>query len=375
MALGQPAAAPQLHVLLSLLTQFVEENDDPRASPHLRATGADRLEHVAALLARADVTSSSPTTSLLLLKAIKILARRQDVRQCCSQPVLEELASLLSQAAPASNSSTASSQLAQSPVALASEAANALSNLCYEPANCTGLLQAGGVPCLLQMLKVESFSVDAQANAASALQTLSFQPDARRAVVKAGGPARLLAALPRQPATASTSAAEARLQQRLVGALHNLSSGADGIAAIRRHPGGISALVSLLPCRQPGVAAAAAGALHNLCREEQARLDIRSHPDALPGLAAVLTGSDTQVPLCRCATLLTQQLASAATRMTALMQRKVRSPSTRPLLQAAVCAAGTLANLAGDAARSMQALLAAALAGGAVCHSCGSVSG
>ncbi|KAL4859349.1 hypothetical protein ACK3TF_000467 [Chlorella vulgaris] len=144
------------------------------------------------------------------------------------------------------------------------------------------------------MLRVESYCVDAQANAASALQTLSFQPDARRAVVKAGGPARLLAALPRQPANASTSAAEARLQQRLVGALHNLSSGADGIAAIRRHPGGISALVSLLPCRQPGVAAAAAGALHNLCREEQARLDIRSHPDALPGLAAVLTGSDTQ---------------------------------------------------------------------------------
>lgn len=285
-ALGEPAAREQLEMLHGLLERFVAENDCPRDSPHLRATGPDRLDPLAALLARPDVAAASPAARLLALRALKILARRGDVRLRCTQHVLNVVAPLLDAAAGAPLE-----------LELASEAANALSNLCYEPINCTGLLKAGGVPRLLKLLCLESGGGEARANAAGALQTLCLQPDARAAVLQAGGPARLLHALAGAGSSGSANAAgdaQARLQQRLAGALHNLSSEAGGVAALRQQ-GGIPPVVGLLASPHPGVAAAAAGALQNMSREAQARADIRAHPDALPGLVMLLTGADTQV--------------------------------------------------------------------------------
>lgn len=51
------------------------ENEDPKTSPHLRATAPDRLDALAALLSRADVAKLSPATQLAAATALKILSR------------------------------------------------------------------------------------------------------------------------------------------------------------------------------------------------------------------------------------------------------------------------------------------------------------
>ena len=293
-ALGDPASEAQLATLCGLLAQFTDANEDPRSSPHLRATAPDRLEPLAALLARPDVAHRPGDTRLLALRALKVLARRQDVRLRCTQHMLDVVAPLLE---PAAGGAAAG---------LASEAANALSNLCYEPANCSGLVRAGGVARLLKLLAAGGAGPEAHLNAAGALQTLSFQPDGRAALLKASGVAALLRRLASTSSSSSSDASSAaeggdagsdgKLQQRLAGALHNLSSSAEGIAAIRQQ-GGTATMAHLLASPHAGVALAAAGALQNMSREAEARAEIRAHPDAIASLAALLIGLDTQARL------------------------------------------------------------------------------
>ncbi|KAL4431164.1 hypothetical protein ABPG75_006420 [Micractinium tetrahymenae] len=322
-ALSTPAGEDQLQLLASLLTAFVQQNLDPACSPHLRASAPDRLDSLAALLSRKDIP---PAVRLLALQALKILARRQDIRLRCTQHVLGVLSPLLDAAA--SSGSLGSS--------LASEAANAASNLAYEAANAAGLVRAGAVPRLLGLLGASAAGDDAHGNAAGALQTLSFSQEGRAALLKAGGAAAVLNS-PAEGGRSGSAAAgtgEGRLLQRLVGALHNLSSGAAGTAAIRQE-GGVALLSAALRCGQARVAASAAGALQNMSREAAARADIRGQPGAVAALAELLTGPD---------------------------------------VQAAVCAAGALANLCEGAEGAQGALascLAGALAGGAVFHSLG----
>lgn len=112
-----------------------------------------------------------------------------------------------------------------------------------------------------------------------------------------------------------------------------------------------------------------------------ARAEIRAQPAALPALAALLVGRDTQVGGRG------GQAGGQAGRWsrTPSWWRQLPTlsqlPTCAPVLQAAVCAAGTLANLAnlhegggGAAAERRGALveaLAEALAAAAVYHSCG----
>lgn len=221
------------------------------------------------------------------------MLQRQDVRLRCVQRVMDVLAPLLE---PSTATGSAS--------ALASEAANAASNLCYEPANCSMLLSVQGVPRLLRLLSSSGVGAQAHVNAAAALQTISFQADGRAALLKAGAPATVLRRLSSssgggsdsggaEAAAAGAATSEAKLQQRLVGTLHNLSSVAEGVLSMRRD-GGVAVVARLLDSPHPGVAAAAAGAVQNMSLEAQARQDIRAQPGALEALAALLIGPDTQ---------------------------------------------------------------------------------
>jgi len=182
--------------------------------------------------------------------------------------------------------------------ACSGELANAASNLSYEPANCSMLLRAQGVPRLLRLLS--SGGEEVHLNAAAALQTVSFQADGRAALLKAGSTAPVLQRLNGSVGSKASGAAgagaasqEGKLQQRLVGALHNLASCAEGISALRQH-GGVAAVASLLGSGHPGVAAAAAGAVQNMSLEARACRKIRMQPRALEALAALLIGPDTQ---------------------------------------------------------------------------------
>lgn len=244
------------------------------------------------------------TTTLLPLALPPRCPQRQDVRLRCTQHTMDVLAPLLEpQAPPGGRAQPAGGEPAGGD--LPSEAANAASNLCYEPANCSMLLKAQGVGRLLRLLSASGAGAEAHANAAGALQTLSFQPDGRAALLKAGGAATVLQRLASSGSSSSggegevgtgAGAGESKLQQRLVGALHNLSSSAEGVQAIWQQ-GGIPAIARLLASQHPGVAAAAAGAVQNMSLEAQARGDVRAQPGALAALAGLLIGPDTQVKL------------------------------------------------------------------------------
>ena len=395
-----PSPEPELEATaLDLLTQFNVQNDDPRTSPHLQSASPssdpDRLEPLEALLLRCrhrppgGSLSSATAEQLQLqlqlqaLRALKVLARRQDLRLRCTQQTLAAVVPLLEVRGSGDDDDDGDSG------ETASAAANALSNLCYEPANCISLVGAGGVAALLRLLSDESAHAKAAAgsDAAGALQTLSFQPKGRAAVLQAGGPAVLLCRLASATGNANSSAhweAAGKLRQRLAGALHNLSSSAEGAEAVRCC-GGVPALVCLLAaCQQrqglalaEATAAAAAGCLQNLTRQVAARGELRAQAGAVPALVALLAGGDVQVGGGGC----TRSAPSPAYPLT----------PAPPLVQAAVCAAGALANLAaegrpmggssagscgsgggGGGSRVPEALvhaLAGALAAGAVMHS------
>lgn len=333
-ALGEPVDTTQLEALNAQLAQFVRcappphaaprrcplipphaprafssqcnppvplaatrENEDPRTSPHLRAAAPapDGLDALASLLARKELRSTP--TALLGVRAAKVLARRQDVRLRCSRHCLHVLASLLDVCDGDGGGGCDGHEPPSIAVELAAEAANALSNLSYESANASGLAKAGGAALLLRLLLDPSCGA-AHLLVSGAVQTLAFQADGRAALLKAGGVAVVLgrlASMQRCTADDSTSTADDdKLQLRLAGALHNFSSSAEGVAAIRRQ-GGVAAVARLLASPHAGVPAAAAAALQNLSLEGRARADIRAQPGALAALASLLVGADTQV--------------------------------------------------------------------------------
>ena len=94
----------------------------------------------------------------------------------------------------------------------------------------------------------------------------------------------------------ATSLGNTKVQMRAVGAIHNLSSDADSIRAIRVKDG-IPLLVSLLNHEQPAICGSAAGALQNVSREVASRRLIR-HSGAVPLLGNLLVSGDMQAQVC-----------------------------------------------------------------------------
>lgn len=155
-----PPSAPspeQLDLLCTSLSNFVAANDNPATSPHLKATTPDRVEALVGLLGRPEVQRSSDAT-ILALKALKILARRQDNRLRCGGHALQ---ALLPYCSP------------KQPPAVASEAANAVLNLAYEAANVQHLVRCRGEAALLALL--DKGGEEVLANASGAVQTVCYQ--------------------------------------------------------------------------------------------------------------------------------------------------------------------------------------------------------
>lgn len=164
-ALPPSAATPeQVEVLCSALAAFVAANDNPQTSAHLKASSHDRLDSLVGLLARPELARSADACTLVL-KAMRILARRQDNRQRCSMHIFQALLPFLS--------------VKQQP-AVASEAANAVLNLAYEAANVAHLVRCKCEAALLALLAGGQEEV--MANAAGAVQTVCYQVGSRRRV-------------------------------------------------------------------------------------------------------------------------------------------------------------------------------------------------
>ncbi|GAB4817590.1 hypothetical protein N2152v2_004636 [Parachlorella kessleri] len=201
-------AQEQLDLLVSTLSSFSAANDNPATSPHLKATTPDKIDGLVQLLARPEIHKDAERCALVL-KALKILSRRQDNRQRCGGHTFQTLMPFCS---------------VKLLPAIASEAANAALNLAYEPQNVAHLVRCKGELALLQLLA--SGQEEVLANAAGAVQTVCYQKEGREAVKRGGGVAVLLKLLQREEL-------DAKVQQRAVGALHNLSSEADAIKLVR----------------------------------------------------------------------------------------------------------------------------------------------
>lgn len=204
-----------LPTLTLALQLFVEANEDPSSSPNFCAgPDSDPVEPLLELLqlvtapGRSNNDASCNMLSLLVLKSLKILSRKQQNRERLGG---QALPMLLRMVAPPEG------------VRVAAEGANVLLNLCYEPTIVTALLQTTGVQQLLSLLSADDD--DLQANAAGAIQSVSFVPAGRAAVLKCGGIAAL---------TPLLESSSARVLLRATGAVHNLSSETGAISQLRQ---------------------------------------------------------------------------------------------------------------------------------------------
>ena len=265
----------QLETLEQMLAKVLADQEDP-ASATSPPAASPPVDVLCLCLQRRDV-QARPQLLQVLLRAVKVLARRQGVRQSCSARGIHTLLGFMGQPS----------------AALATEATNALLNLCYEGQNVAHLLAAKGEAALLGLLarppgtESSAEAVALQTVAAAALQTVSFQADGRTALVRAGAVAALLSCL--------STAEEGRLQQRLVGSLQNLTAQGAAVQQIRQQ-GGIPTLTRVLALSgSEGCLADAAGALQNISREDESRAAIGEMPGVLPRLITLLASSNTQV--------------------------------------------------------------------------------
>ncbi|PNH03586.1 Vacuolar protein 8 [Tetrabaena socialis] len=257
------------------LKSFVDANDNPSSSANYASTDEDPV-HIFLDMLQHSAAQRDPMWLVLLLRALKILSRKQPNRLRFGPAGLRAVITVL--ANPLNNK-------------VAAEGANVLLNVCYEVANVHALLETPGVQQLLLFLTEEDEEV--QANAAGAIQSICFQEAGRRHVLDKGGIGSLVMLL---------ASPNVKVVTRAVGAIHNLSSNADAIREIRKNDG-VPTLVSLLHSDHLTVSGSAAGALQNVSREIASRLIIREL-DAVPALARLLSAPDVQAQVCASGALL-----------------------------------------------------------------------
>jgi len=251
--------------LTNALQAFVAANEDASRSPNFQSQTGDELGAIIGLFASPAVQSHDQIL-LLVLKALKILSRKYDNRVRLGPLIMSDLSTVLHQRL--------------SPE-VAGEASNVVLNICYERENVTLVMQADGIPPLIDFLS--SDQQDLQANAAGAIQSVCFQKEGRHFVREQGAIPSILPLL---------SSSSLKVKTRAVGAIHNISSEAEAIRVIRRLHG-IQPLIVLLRAPSAAICGSAAGALQNLSRETAAREEIHNLGAVVP-LTDLLFGEDVQ---------------------------------------------------------------------------------
>jgi hypothetical protein len=261
--------------LSNTLQAFVDANEEVGSSPNYQNQNGDRLDEVMSLVSKPAVQKNCEVL-LRVLKALKILSRKYDNRARLGPHIVGPLVEVLH----------------QRPQALvAGEAANVILNICYERENVTLIMENGGVPPLVALLREPEQEL--QANAAGAIQSICFQKEGRRFVRELGAVPAVLPLL---------SSPSLKVRTRAVGAIHNISSEAEAIRVIRRLHG-IGPLVDLLRAPSATVCGSAAGALQNLSRESSSREEIRELGAVIP-LSDLLLGEDVQAQVCAAGAIL-----------------------------------------------------------------------
>ncbi|KAK3274827.1 hypothetical protein CYMTET_17011 [Cymbomonas tetramitiformis] len=273
---GSPnAAATDRDTAQKVLTKFVAQNEDPKASPNFAAQGGDDMKFLIKL-ARHPAVDENAALGLLILKTFKILSRKHDNRIAFGAEGIRSVVRFLS--APLNTR-------------IAGEGANVILNICYEKDNVEHVLKSDGVIPLVAFL--ETPDLDLQANAAGAIQSICFQEQGRISVRECNAIPAIIKLL---------DCDNQKVQTRAVGAVHNMSSDPEAIRTIRRK-NGIPHLIRLLSSEASAICGSAAGALQNVSREVASRQLIRDG-GAVPPLSALLFGTDMQAQVCAAGALL-----------------------------------------------------------------------
>jgi hypothetical protein len=154
------------------------------------------------------VQSMAQRLLLMCSQVLKIVSRKEPARLQVSAPLTAAVVQHLN-----------------SPInsRIAAEAANVTLNMCYEERNVHLMVQQQGAHALVPHLA--SSAPQLQANAAGAIQSICFQKKGRACLRDADLVPKLLNLL---------GSEHAKVKARAVGALHNVSSDAEAIRAIRR---------------------------------------------------------------------------------------------------------------------------------------------
>ena len=281
--LSQRASGPlsgRREKVARLLREFVDANEDARASPNLRDERVDELGGITALMTDTDLPGDQDL-ALLALKTLKILSRKEDNRRGFGRELCRAVVRLALTHPRASH-------------AVTTEGANVVLNACYEKENVEYVLQCGGVEPLVRVVKDTGCSMRCRSAAAGAVQSVCFQAAGRCVVRDCDGVAALLVLLKELDRgegrcgkdSTDTSEERARAKARVVGAVHNVSGDDDAIRLIRVGDG-VPALIRALNSEDDSVACSAAGATQNVSRERASRVLFR-RGGAVESLARLL---------------------------------------------------------------------------------------
>ena len=240
------------------LREFVDANEDARASPNLRDERRDELGGITSLLTDGDLPGDQDL-ALLALKTLKILSRKEDNRRRFGRELCRAVVRLALTHPRASHAITA-------------EGANVVLNACYEKENVEYVLECGGVEPLVRRVADTGETLRCRSAAAGAVQSVCFQAAGRRRVRDCDGVAALVALMKELDRLSNVTDDDERVmcRARVVGALHNVSADDDAIRLIRASDG-VPHLVRSLSDDDDGVCGSAAGATQNVSRERAAR--------------------------------------------------------------------------------------------------------
>ena len=248
------------------LREFVDANEDARASPNLRDERRDELGGITSLLTDGDLPGDQDL-ALLALKTLKILSRKEDNRRRFGRELCRAVVRLALTHPRASHAVTA-------------EGANVVLNACYEKENVEHVLECGGVEPLVRRVADTGESWRCRSAAAGAVQSVCFQAPGRCRVRDCDGVAALVALmkeLDRLPGSGQfTDDERSMCRARVVGALHNVSADDDAIRLVRLSDG-VPHLVRALGDVDDVVVNSAAGATQNVSRERASRALFRRH--------------------------------------------------------------------------------------------------
>eukprot|EP00297_Palpitomonas_bilix_P023873 CAMPEP_0113879790 /NCGR_PEP_ID=MMETSP0780_2-20120614/7428_1 /TAXON_ID=652834 /ORGANISM="Palpitomonas bilix" /LENGTH=359 /DNA_ID=CAMNT_0000866399 /DNA_START=154 /DNA_END=1233 /DNA_ORIENTATION=- /assembly_acc=CAM_ASM_000599 len=271
----------QLETLKPQMNKFILANEDPSSSPNFEES--EQQDDMNGLVSCFQLLPylSDDDVSVLALKMLRIVARKEVNRRAVDGEVVRAVLSILIKKGLDGKVGSTDPGVRPQARAIVCEAASCMLNICYEKENVMLFVQHGGTEVLCPLLA--SADEELVASVAGALQSVCYQAKGREALREAGVISF---------ASPLLDAPSFKVRSRSVGVVHNMSSDPLAVPLIREADS-LPSLVRLLKDPSPAVCGSAAGALQNISREDISR-DIIKELGGVPPLTDLLFVSDVQ---------------------------------------------------------------------------------